>query len=33
MIGYTLKLDKKNVFIGGTSDEPFINFLGIPNKE
>lgn len=33
MIGYTLKVDKKNVFIGGTSDEPFINFLSYPNKE
>lgn len=33
MIGYTLKLDKKNVFVGGTSDEPFINFLSLPNKE
>ncbi|MFP5385438.1 MAG: UDP-N-acetylmuramoyl-L-alanine--D-glutamate ligase [Bacteriovoracia bacterium] len=33
MIGYTLKLDKKNVFVGGTSEEPFINFLSLPNKE
>jgi UDP-N-acetylmuramoylalanine--D-glutamate ligase len=33
MIGYTLKLDKKNVFIGGTSEEPFVNFLGLSNKE
>jgi UDP-N-acetylmuramoylalanine--D-glutamate ligase len=33
MIGYTLKVDKKNVFIGGTSDEPFINYLSLPNKE
>lgn len=33
MISYTLKLDKKNVFVGGTSEEPFINFLSIPNKE
>ena len=33
MIGYTLKLDKKNVFVGGTSDEPFINFLSLPNQE
>lgn len=33
MIGYTLKLDKKNVFIGGTSEEPFINFLSMPNKD
>jgi UDP-N-acetylmuramoylalanine--D-glutamate ligase len=33
MIGYTLKVDKKNVFVGGTSDEPFINFLGLQNKD
>lgn len=33
MIGYTLKLDQKNVFVGGTSEEPFINFLSLPNKE
>lgn len=33
MIGYSLKMDKKNVFIGGTSEEPFINFLSLPNKE
>src|SRR5690606_24486773 len=33
MIGFTLKVDKKNVFIGGTSDEPFINYLSLQNKE
>jgi UDP-N-acetylmuramoylalanine--D-glutamate ligase len=33
MIGYTLKLDKKNVFIGGTSEEPFINYLSLPNRD
>ena len=33
MIGYTLKLDKKNVFVGGTSDEPFSNFLVSPTKD
>lgn len=33
MIGYTLKLDKKNVFVGGTSEEPFINFLSLTNKD
>lgn len=33
MIGYTLKLDNKNVFIGGTSEEPFSNFLMLPNKD
>jgi len=33
MICYALKLDKKNVFIGGTSEEPFINFFMQSNKE
>ncbi len=33
MIGYTLKLDKKNVFIGGTSEEPFINFLTMQGRD
>ena len=33
MIGYTLKVDKKNVFVGGTSDEPFINFLSMQGRE
>ena len=33
MVGYALKMDKKNVFVGGTSEEPFINFLSLPNKE
>ena len=33
MIGYTLKMDKKNVFVGGTSHDPFCNFLIHPNKE
>lgn len=33
MIGFTLKLDKKNVFVGGTSSEPFCNFLMDPNKD
>src|SRR5690606_25433030 len=32
-IGYTLKLDNKNVFIGGTSEEPFSNYLMLPNKD
>jgi UDP-N-acetylmuramoylalanine--D-glutamate ligase len=31
MIGYMLKMDKKNVFVGGTSEEPFVNYLGLPN--
>lgn len=33
MIGFTLKLDKKNVFVGGTDLEPFCNYLAQPNKE
>jgi UDP-N-acetylmuramoylalanine--D-glutamate ligase len=33
MIAYTLRVDKKNVFVGGTSDEPFINFLVQPNRD
>ncbi|OUR93002.1 UDP-N-acetylmuramoylalanine--D-glutamate ligase [Halobacteriovorax marinus] len=33
MIGYTLKLDGKNVFIGGTSESPFIEFSMLPNKD
>lgn len=32
MIGYTLKLDKKKVFVGGTSEEPFSNFLLLPDR-
>lgn len=33
MIGFTLKLDKKNVFVGGTSLEPFCNYLMLENKD
>jgi UDP-N-acetylmuramoylalanine--D-glutamate ligase len=33
MIGYTLKLDRRNVFIGGTSEEPFINFLTMQGRD
>ncbi len=33
MIAYTLRVDKKNVFVGGTSEEPFINYLMLPNKD
>jgi UDP-N-acetylmuramoylalanine--D-glutamate ligase len=33
MIGFALKLEKKNVFVGGTSTEPFCNFLVQPEKE
>lgn len=33
MIGFALKMDKKNVFVGGTNNEPFCNFLVHPNKD
>ncbi len=33
MIGYTLRLDGKNVFVAGTSDQPFIDFHQSPGKE
>lgn len=33
MIGYALKMDKKDVFVGGTNTEPFCNFLVHPNKD
>jgi len=33
MIGYALKMDKKDAFVGGTNLEPFCNFLIHPNKE
>jgi UDP-N-acetylmuramoylalanine--D-glutamate ligase len=33
MVGYTLKLDGKNVFVGGTSDTPFIEYSLLPNKD
>jgi UDP-N-acetylmuramoylalanine--D-glutamate ligase len=33
MIAYALRLDKKNIFVGGTSEEPFINFHMLPNKD
>lgn len=33
MVGYALKLDKKKVFIGGTSEEPFSNFLSVPDRK
>ncbi len=33
MIGYSLKMDQKNVFVGGTNLEPFCNFLIHPNKD
>lgn len=33
MVGFTLKLDGKNVFVGGTSESPFIEYAMLPNKE
>lgn len=33
MIGYALKMDEKDVFVGGTSSEPFCNYLIHPNKD
>ena len=33
MIGFTLKLEGKNVFVGGTSDTPFIEYAMMPNKD
>jgi UDP-N-acetylmuramoylalanine--D-glutamate ligase len=33
MISYTLKVDKRNVFTGGSGEEPFVNFLMLPNRE
>lgn len=33
MIGYILKQEGLNVFIGGTSDLPFINYCTLPNRE
>lgn len=33
MIGFALKKDNKKVFVGGTSEEPFSNFLGLSDKD
>jgi len=33
MVGYALKLDGKNIFVGGTSDSPFIQYAMLPNKD
>lgn len=33
MVGYALKLDGKNVFVGGTPENPFINLFRQPNFE
>jgi UDP-N-acetylmuramoylalanine--D-glutamate ligase len=32
MVGYTLRMDGKKIFVGGTSDQPFINFITDPQK-
>lgn len=33
MIGFTMKLDGKNVFVGGTSNSPLIEYCMLPDKE
>ena len=33
MIGFSLKLDGKNVFVGGTSETPFIEYAMLNNKD
>ncbi|EQC42916.1 UDP-N-acetylmuramoyl-L-alanine--D-glutamate ligase [Bacteriovorax sp. BSW11_IV] len=33
MIGFTLKQDGKEVFIGGTSESPFIEYAMLPNRD
>jgi len=33
MIGFSLKLEGKKVFVGGTSDNPFIEYCLLPNPE
>jgi len=33
MIGFTLKQDGKNVFVGGTSENPFIDYAMLPSKD
>ncbi len=33
MIGFMLKLDNKKTFIGGTSEQPFIEFAMLPDRE
>jgi len=33
MIGFTLKLEGKNIFVGGTSETPFIEFAMMPNSD
>lgn len=33
MIGFTLKQEGKNIFVGGTNDSAFIEFAMLPNKD
>ena len=33
MVGFTLKLDGKNAFVGGTSESPFIDYSLLANKD
>ena len=33
MIGFTIKLSGKSVFVGGTSESPFIEYAMMPNKD
>lgn len=33
MVGFMLKLEGKNVFVGGTSEVPFIKYASLPNKD
>jgi UDP-N-acetylmuramoylalanine--D-glutamate ligase len=33
MVSFALKVDKKNVFVGGTNEEPLINYHMLPNKD
>ncbi|MEI8347395.1 MAG: UDP-N-acetylmuramoyl-L-alanine--D-glutamate ligase [Pseudomonadota bacterium] len=33
MIGFTLKQEGKNIFVGGTNDSPFIDYCLLPNRD
>ncbi|EQC43312.1 UDP-N-acetylmuramoyl-L-alanine--D-glutamate ligase [Bacteriovorax sp. Seq25_V] len=33
MIGFSLKQDGKNVFVGGTDDTPFVEYCMLPNRD
>ena len=33
MVGFTLKLEGRNVFVGGTSENPFVEFAMLPGKD